>query len=157
MVLLIGHPAYIMGFGIPIVAVFLIGYHKSLRRPWAGSAPIVSGAFVLALGISAYRLVPVIDAIANEGSFFTTLQGLPMTAPPEDLPYLAMPAWMSGVLGMTFYDGSSILGALGISHNVQIDALTHFGVLPILLIALAAFHYYGRKAFIAVVCLALAL
>jgi hypothetical protein len=147
-----------MGFGVPILTVFVIAHRHSFRRPLIGSVPVLCGSFLLALGISSYRLVPVFDAIAHEGSFLSTLQGLPMVAPSGDVLYLAVPAWMPGVLGTTFFDGRVVLETIGVSHNVQAHALTHFGVLPILVLALAPFGYYGRKAFIAGwICLVLSL
>jgi len=62
-------PAYILGFFLPVCAVFLVENDSGWwRHPWRGFAPVFIAAVFTGVLLATYRIVPVLSAIVG-GSY----------------------------------------------------------------------------------------
>jgi hypothetical protein len=56
------HPAYILGFLLPVCAVFLVDNDREgWLRPWRGFTPVFIATVITGLMLAAYRIAPVFN------------------------------------------------------------------------------------------------
>ena len=131
------HPAYILGFFLPVVAVFLFsnnpGWFYRLRR---GFPPIFVAACFTALLLAAYRLVPVGAAIVGEGAALGGGAGLPSTL---NYAYFGLTAFNPLALGITLHDSQEFSRLLhfGGERHIQAHNALYFGIAPLIIAYIA--------------------
>ena len=148
------HPAYILGFMLPVLVVFLIdAYPEWSSKPWRGFAPVFIAAGLTALILTAYRLLPVYHAIAEQGEFLESMKWL---VDYTNNAYLGLTAFSPTSFGVLIADAMEMDRKLGypIRHTQMHNAL-YFGIVPLMVIYTALRTGAGQKVmFLAFVVIA---
>ena len=130
------HPAYILGFLLPVAAVFLVlTYPGWLHQPWRGFPPIFIAACFTGLLLAAYRLVPVGAAILGEGAALDGA-GLPGTL---NFAYFGLTAFNPLALGIHLQDAQEFSRLLhfGSGRHTQAHNALYFGIAPLIIVYIA--------------------
>ncbi|HEV3019648.1 MAG TPA: hypothetical protein VGY49_11565 [Burkholderiaceae bacterium] len=127
------HPTYILGFFLPVLALFLVkAYPGWFSRPWQGPTPEFGAACVTAVLLCAYRLVPVALELTGHGSLHEHVWL------PEFLnhAYFGLTSFNPLALGIRLDEAASISEALhvGATRHTQAHNGLYFGLLPLLIV-----------------------
>lgn len=139
------HPAYIAGFFLPVVAVFVFDvYPDWLRKPWRGYPPVFIAACVTALVLAAYRLFPVFKALVSEGS---VVGNMPWLYYSNDA-YFGLTAFNPLALGAQIGDAMEIAKMIGYASGIhtQFHNALYVGIAPLIIIYIALRTGAGTKA-----------
>lgn len=134
------HPAYILGFFIPVVVVFLFQTFPCVGcRHWRGLATIFPAACMTALVLSAYRLVPVAVEIAGRGNLLNLNSGVGWPGELANHAYFGLTAFNPLVLGVSLSDslGVSEMLKFGGGRHAQAHNALYFGILPLVVVYVA--------------------
>jgi hypothetical protein len=130
------HPAYILGFSLPVVVLFFIRtFPDWLYRPWREFTPIFAAAIITAVLLASYRLVPVAIAIAREGTFADQIW-LPSYL---NNAYLGLTAFNPFALSIHIDEAIQITKMLGVGavRHTQAHNALYFGIAPLVLVYIA--------------------
>ena len=141
---LCGHPAYSIAFIAPAPVLVLLWGSDLGPRETGRRLGLVVFAGATALAMASFRILSVVFDLGGTSRLPANLS---LNTIPGSNGVLALPGLVPGIWGVTFYDGSTILKWLKVGGNLQIHALAHFSVLPLLLIFGALSGRLGRKAF----------
>lgn len=146
LILVTPHPAYLLGFGLPIIAAFVFTeYPSCLTRPWRGQTPAVIAAGVSGFLLAGYRLYPVLVELMERGDVLRHAW-LPAIS---NHGYFALTTFNSLALGVDLFQSlriSELLPMNAVRHAQAHNGL-YFGVGPLLLAHLAWFST-ARKRFV---------
>jgi len=139
------HPAYMVGFFLPIVAVFLLDvYPDWLRKPWLGHTLVFIAACVTGLVLAGYRLLPVFSSLIGEGS---VVGNMPWFTFSNDA-YFGLTAFNPLALGIQIGEATQIAGIVGYGSGIhtQFHNALYFGIAPLITIYIALRTGAGTKA-----------
>jgi hypothetical protein len=139
------HPAYIIGFFLPVGAVFLCNaYPDLLRKPWRGYPSVFIAACVTALILAAYRLLPVFNALINDGS---VVGNIPWLAYLNDA-YFGLTVFNPLAFGIQIGEAMHIAEMVGYGSGIhtQFHNALYFGIAPLIIIYVALRTGAGTKA-----------
>ena len=131
------HPAYILGFMLPVAVVFLVLTYPGWRyQPWRGFPPIFAAACGTALLLAAYRLAPVGAAIVGEGASIGGGAGFPS---PFHFPYFWLSAFNPLAFGITVSDAQEFSRLLDFAsgRHTQAHNALYFGIAPLIVVYIA--------------------
>jgi hypothetical protein len=142
-ILLCGHPAYSIAFIAPAPALVLLCGSGMPLRETVRRLGVVIFAGATALAMASFRILSV---VFNLGGTSRMAANLSLDTFPGNNGVLVLPGLVPGIWGVSIYDGNTILKWLKVGENLQIHALAHFSVLPLLLIFTALAGRLGRRA-----------
>ena len=143
-ILFCGHPAYSIAFIAPAPALVLFWGTGVPLREKGRRLGLVFLAGATALALASFRILSVVLNLRGTSKLVATLS---LDTLPGNTGVLALPGLVPGIWGVSLYDGFRILKWFKVEDNLQIHALAHFSVLPLLLIFGALAGRLGRKAY----------
>lgn len=148
------HPAYILGFMLPVLGLSLFGVHPSGSRDsrWAFILVFIA-AGLTALFITAYRLFPVYQAIASQGKVLETSQWLVGYA---NSVYLWITSFSPTAFGLMIGDAMKLDEMIGYQlRHTQFHNGLYFGIVPLILIY-TSLRLSGSSRIVSLVAVAIA-